>query len=214
MNCAVHTEIPAAAYCRSCGKPLCEECKRTASGTVFCADHAPAAGTGAVSAASPDSGASPVLAALLGTIPGVGAIYNGQYGKGLVHAVFFGLLVSLLASGSVTGGFEPLIGIILTAFIFYMCIEAYHTARKRQRGEPVEEFSGLLAVGLDSGHNASAALVLIGLGVVLLLNTLEIVQLRQVVRYWPVLLILAWVYMLVNRVSEARRIEGEADERQ
>jgi Domain of unknown function (DUF5668)/B-box zinc finger len=212
MNCAVHTEIPAAAYCRSCGKPLCEECKRTAGGTIFCAEHAPAAGVSPVSAGSPDTGASPVLAALLGTIPGVGAIYNGQYGKGLVHAVIFGLLVSILASGSM-GGMEPLIGILLTAFIFYMCIEAYHTARKRQRGEPVEEFSGLLAGGRLEPHNTSGAFVLIALGVILLLNTLDLIRFRQVARYWPVLLILAGVYMLVNRLSEARRIGGEADER-
>ena len=35
----------------------------------------------------------PGLALFLGFIPGVGAIYNGQYAKGLVHAVVFGLLV-------------------------------------------------------------------------------------------------------------------------
>src|ERR1017187_1197039 len=42
MNCQNHPEVPAAAYCRSCGKPVCEECRRDAFGTVFCAEHAPA----------------------------------------------------------------------------------------------------------------------------------------------------------------------------
>ena len=32
------------------------------------------------------------IALFLGFIPGVGAIYNGQYAKGLVHAVVFGLI--------------------------------------------------------------------------------------------------------------------------
>ena len=41
---------------------------------------------------------------LLGLIPGVGAIYNGQYAKGLVHAVVFGLLVSAIANGHGNGG--------------------------------------------------------------------------------------------------------------
>jgi len=30
---------------------------------------------------------SPGLALFLGLIPGVGAIYNGQYAKGMVHAI-------------------------------------------------------------------------------------------------------------------------------
>jgi TM2 domain-containing membrane protein YozV len=60
---------------------------------------------------------SPALAFALGFIPGVGAIYNGQYLKGLVHAVIFGLIVSLLDSvGHSAGG--PLLGIVLAAFIF------------------------------------------------------------------------------------------------
>ena len=33
---------------------------------------------------------APGLAFALGFIPGVGAIYNGQYLKGLVHALIFG----------------------------------------------------------------------------------------------------------------------------
>jgi len=41
------------------------------------------------------SDVSPGLAFFLGWIPGVGAIYNGQYAKGLVHAVLWGVLVSL-----------------------------------------------------------------------------------------------------------------------
>ncbi|PYT32460.1 MAG: hypothetical protein DMG57_01835 [Acidobacteria bacterium] len=42
MNCANHPDIPAAAFCRSCGKPLCETCKRPAQGTIYCDEHVPA----------------------------------------------------------------------------------------------------------------------------------------------------------------------------
>ena len=42
MNCQNHTEVPATAYCRTCGKPICDECRRDAFGTVYCAEHAPA----------------------------------------------------------------------------------------------------------------------------------------------------------------------------
>src|SRR5260370_41566835 len=42
MNCMNHTNTPATAYCRICGKALCEACQRTANGTVYCGEHLPA----------------------------------------------------------------------------------------------------------------------------------------------------------------------------
>src|ERR1039458_10493158 len=86
MNCQIHPELPATAYCRTCGKPICDECRRDAYGTVFCAEHAPApatasapppAGPHAPVGARPTgyiySDVSPGLAFFLGWIPGVGA---------------------------------------------------------------------------------------------------------------------------------------------
>ena len=36
MNCAVHNQSQAVAYCRTCGKALCEDCKRDVMGAVYC----------------------------------------------------------------------------------------------------------------------------------------------------------------------------------
>src|SRR5579862_1665569 len=135
MNCATHPETPATAYCRSCGKPLCEICKRVSAGTIFCEEHAPNAAAQAGPYSQPaytppavaDPSSSPGLALFLGFIPGVGAIYNGQYAKGLIHAIIFGMLVSIL-SANAAEGLEPLVGIMLAAFVIYMPFEAYHTA--------------------------------------------------------------------------------------
>lgn len=224
MNCFNHSETPAVAYCRACGKALCNECKRTAQGTIYCDEHAPAAAiegairqavvdrmaqeTAAAVAGAPPPPAgstatgdvSPGLACLLGFIPGVGAIYNGQYAKGLVHAIVFGLLVSITSSGT-AGDLEPLFGIMIGVWVMYMSLEAYHTARKRRAGEPVDEFSSILDVhGRRTGFPIGAV-TLIGLGVLLLLNTMDVIQLRYLLRYWPVLLILAGAYMLYVRVE-------------
>lgn len=38
MNCATHPAIAAAAYCRTCGKALCERCERPIRGVVYCED--------------------------------------------------------------------------------------------------------------------------------------------------------------------------------
>src|SRR5438445_13705701 len=110
MNCANHPEIAATAYCRTCGKPLCNECQRSAMGTIMCEEHfAPPSAAEPPPAYSPytspytappaGSVPSPGLAFILGLIPGVGAIYNGQYAKGLIHVVILGTLISILLSG-------------------------------------------------------------------------------------------------------------------
>ena len=204
MNCLNHPETPAAAYCRTCGRPLCEECKRASQGVIYCEEHVPAASPygAAPPAAVPGTAqdVSPGLACLLGFIPGVGAIYNGQYAKGLVHAVIFGLIISIMNAGA-AGGLGPLFGILLTAWFFYMALEAYHTAKKRRAGEPVDEFSSLVNLHGKRTGFPTGAVVLIALGVVLLLSTLEILHFRYLVRYWPVLLILAGVWMLYARLA-------------
>jgi|SRR5579883_3338314 len=211
MNCENHPEVAATAYCRSCGKPVCDECRRDAFGTVYCAEHIPA-GAGPGPAAAPGPAAPPVmaptpmyvspdispgLAFFLGWIPGVGAIYNGQYAKGLVHAVIWGILVSITSSGA-ANGLEPLFGMLIAAWEFYMAFEAYHTARKRRLGEPVDEYSSLLDV---NGRNVPVAgITLIVLGIVLLLYTLHLFDFERVARFWPVLLIAAGVYLLYGRL--------------
>src|SRR5712692_11683818 len=133
MNCSTHTDAPAVAFCRTCGKALCADCRRVSVGVVYCAEHATAPAAAGSSPyfntpPTPPGHANPGLAFVLGFIPGVGAIYNGQYAKGLVHAIIFGLLVSIISSGS-AGGLAPLFGILIAAWVFYMGMEAYHTAR-------------------------------------------------------------------------------------
>jgi Domain of unknown function (DUF5668) len=226
MNCFNHTETPAVAYCRTCGKALCAQCKRSAQGTIFCDEHVPGMAEEAAGAAPPPppppngpgvrpassvhNDVSPGLACLLGFIPGVGAIYNGQYAKGLVHAVIFGLLVSIESSGA-AGDLAPLFGILIGVWVMYMALEACHTARRRRMGEPVDEFSSLLDVRGRSGSFPMGAVALIGLGVLLLLSTTNIISLRDLLRYWPVLLILMGAYMLYARLTATPHTVGRRE---
>ena len=148
-------------------------------------------------------GVSPGLAFLLGLIPGVGAIYNGQYAKGLIHAVIFGLIISIQSSGA-ANGMEPLMAMVGAIWYFYMAFEAYHTALKRQRGEAVDEFSSIFPMGrpgVGRGFPVGPVL-LIAFGVIFLLNTLELVRLYEILRFWPVFLIVLGGYMLYLRVTE------------
>jgi len=228
MNCMNHPDIPAIAYCRSCGKALCETCRRSAEGTVYCEEHAPVAAPAAASspasgsradayspytapaaAPAPDSGASPGLAFLLGLIPGVGAIYNAQYVKGLIHVVVFGVLVSIV-SNDAAGGMEWLFGMMIAVWVFYMAFEAYHTARRRQLGQPVDEFSSLVRLRNQPGEASQFPVgpaILIAVGLLFLLNNLEVIRFRELIRYWPIGLIALGAYMLYERIvsSEPRQ---------
>src|ERR1017187_6836215 len=205
MNCQIHPELPATAYCRTCGKPICDECRRDAYGTVFCGEHAPApagepAGPGP--AAPPPgyvySDVSPGLALFLGMIPGVGAIYNGQYAKGLVHAIVWGILMSI-ANSRAANGLEPVFVMLVIAWWAYMAFESYHTARNPKAGEPVDEYSSILDLSGGRNHLPVAGVILIGLGAVLLLHTLDLFDFERLTRFWPGLLIALGVYLLAGR---------------
>ena len=143
---------------------------------------------------------SPGLAFLLGLIPGVGAIYNGQYVKGLVHAVITGLLLSLANATEGTSG-EPFIVMTLVSFWAYMAFEAFHTAKKRQTGVMVDEWSSLIAPNRYISRAPIGPVLLIVLGVLFLLDTLQVISFRNLARYWPVLLIAAGCIMLYNRIA-------------
>jgi len=221
MNCVNHPEAPAIAYCRDCGKALCEACRRQADGTVYCEQHLPAPAWSAPPPPSPytapeppssttsqptrppitDPGSSPGLAFLLGFIPGVGAIYNGQYGKGFVHVLVFGGLIAVLNDEQLSGNLQPLFGMAIAVWVFYMAFEAYHTAKRRQLGQPVDEFSSIVP---RAGHPARfplAPTVLIAVGVLFLLHNLNILRIGEIIRYWPVALIGLGAYMLYERLS-------------
>ena len=146
---------------------------------------------------------SPGLAFVLGFIPGVGAIYNGQYVKGLVHAAIVGLLLSMI--NATEGGPEPFIVMIMICFWAYMVFEAYHTARKRQAGLPVDEWSSLISPNRYVTRAPVGPILLILLGVLFLLDTLHFLAFRELARFWPVLLIVAGIFMLYNRIAGVRR---------
>jgi hypothetical protein len=213
-------------YCRACGKALNESTVRNSHGTIYCEEHIPMQSfqqqtvppiptaappespySSPYTAAAPpppivNHEASPGLAFVLGLIPGVGAIYNGQYAKGLVHVVIIGLTISIL-SNDAARGFEPLISLMLAGFWFYMAFEAYHTARRRQQGLVVDEFSSLFPMH-GSTSFPIAPILLIVLGVIFLLNNLDLFHIEHVIRYWPVLLIALGVFMLYGRMTGSR----------
>src|SRR2546423_4402708 len=111
MKCAVHPDADAVGYCRNCGKPMCAVCVRPVRDVLYCEDclagvmglSTPAAASapgvvppsvaGGPAAPQTGLGPSPVLAFFLGFLPGLGAFYNEQFGKGIIHLAIFLLLL-------------------------------------------------------------------------------------------------------------------------
>ncbi len=216
MNCANHPESEAVAYCRTCGKPLCSKCTRDVKGVIYCencladrlAGVQPVAGppvSGVVSPVIPvvpSSGPNPTVAGILaGFFPfGVGAVYTGQYAKGLAHLLIFVGLIFGMDQGS------PLDTICAFSFAFFyvwQIIDAVRTARALQLGQPAPDPLGLgQAFGtgdkVDTSKVPMAAIVLIGLGAIFLLRSSGIFEF-SVGHLWSVFMILLGLWLFGKR---------------
>jgi len=142
MDCVNHPGVSATAYCQSCGKALCAGCVRNAAGGQILCEPCWTAWQSYQQpfVVSPAGGPNPAVAAVLGLIPGVGAMYNGQFFKGLIHVVIFAVLISITTHYGI-------FGLFIAAWIVYQSFEAYHTAKALREGQPVPDPLGLNEVG-------------------------------------------------------------------
>lgn len=191
MNCAVHSEVEATGFCRNCGKALCAQCRRDVRGILYCETCL----ADLLSKPQPPAGAgSPGLAAVLGFIPGLGAVYNGEYVKALIHLLIFAGLVAAADTG---GGGETFFTLVAIAFYCYMPIEAYHTAKARMLGQARPAPMGDLATFRPVGP-----FILIGLGVLFLLNQYLPIW-HLIGRGWPVVFIAIGVLLLWKQMQRS-----------
>jgi hypothetical protein len=152
------------------------------------------------------SGPSPGLAGVLaGFFPfGVGAVYNGQYAKGLAHLLIFVALVVGASQSGDTGG--PIFGLGIAFFYIYQIIDAVRSAHAIRAGQPAPDPFGL-ARAFGSGERTDfnkvpvGALVLIGLGILFLLNTMGLFHAYWIHRLWPLILIGIGVWLFIKRFS-------------
>lgn len=215
-TCYFHAEREATAYCRTCGRALCAEDQRNIYGVIYCQEclargaqrvAPPAAQLGAPPLWGGESGPSgggpgepglghipsPGIALLLGFIPGVGAIYNGQYVKAFVQVVIWAFLIAMAANGD--GLVQPFFGVGIAVFYFYMIIDSYRTAKQMEAGLPV---SDVWSRGQAPVNAPVAAIVLIVIGGIFLLRSLGFFFYDFSRFFWPVLLIAVGVYLLLR----------------
>jgi hypothetical protein len=212
MKCAQHPETDATAFCRQCGMPLCPACLRDVRGAVYC-ENCLASLVGmppsATPAPGPTAGGVPLprvpaahgapsagVALALGFIPGLGAVYNGEYIKALIHVLAFGGIIALLTTDLPTG-LIVILAIGLGCFYFYMPIEAYRTAKAR-RGEEIPQT--VLPAAIE-GNRPIGAIVLIVLGALFLLANFHLLERDWFSKAWPAGLILLGAWILMDRIK-------------
>ncbi|HYL61695.1 MAG TPA: DUF5668 domain-containing protein [Candidatus Methylomirabilis sp.] len=216
MKCAVHSDVDAAGYCRNCGKAMCPACVRPVRDVLYCEDclatmlghpASPAAQAAAPAlpppvaplpaVASPPSGPNPVLAFFLGFLPGLGAFYNEQYGKGMIHLAIFLVLFILGVNGAMSNGAEAALWICISALWIYMPIDAARTAQAKRSGQTLSDPLDNIARNRPIGP-----IVLIGAGVLLLLNNFDWFPWYRISQFFfPAILIGVGILMFRNRMD-------------
>lgn len=220
MNCATHAEVPSAAFCIRCGHALCAECTRTVRGSVYCEPCLAELVSGPSTSSGPEAnqqapsgkrketvyGSNPAAAFALGLIPGVGAIYNGDFLKAAIHVLIFGVLVQI--SEATRGPGSGLIGLVTFAFFWYMPFDAYYSAKKRRMSaEGIELETPIDRMHQQFGDMKNKELwggvALVVIGGLFLADNFDIVQFDRIGQLWPVVLIGLGIWML-------KRFQGKA----
>jgi len=200
MYCAYHTKNPASLQCSNCARPLCPACDHRIRGFPFCQDCI----VSGVELLRKQSSAqprpfvrrrtSPLIATLLSFVPGLGAAYNGQTSKAIVH---FAIFASFFQMAVVTDGVQFFILGVIGTWLF-AAVDACRTAQLMRAGLTPETEEDVIARRLY-GNPFAWGITLVVIGTLFLLHTLLGVQLpvRQLL---PVALVALGAYMLFDYV--------------
>ena len=156
---------------------------------------------------------SPVLACVLSLLPGIGQVYVGYYKLGFIHNLVFASTIMPLSLE--VEAIVPLLGIFLAFFFVYNIVDAgrraafYNLALDGVEGI---ELPDDMNVTLPSfGGSVMGGLLLMGLGVVLLSNTLFGLSLDWLADWWPIAPIILGAYLFGKALQE-RRQETQPDQ--
>jgi Domain of unknown function (DUF5668) len=209
MNCAYHTKNPAVVQCNHCARPLCPACDHRIRGFPFCQDCI-VAGVEMLryqQSRSPDAfvirrKTSPFVATLLSFfVPGLGAAYNGQTSKALVH---FAIFASFFQMAVITDGVTFFVLGVIGTWLF-AAVDACRTAQLTRAGLAPDAEEDAIARQL-SGNPVAWGVILVALGSLFLARTVLAVQF-PVRKMLPVVLVVLGAYILFDYLKRRRRRE-------
>ena len=203
--CAYHGKNPAVVQCNQCARWLCPACDHRVRGFPFCQDcivsgvellrhHSSAAPGNVLRRRS-----SPFVATLLSFVPGLGAAYNGQTSKAIVH---FAIFASFFQMAVVTNGVHFFVLGVLGSWLF-AAVDACRTAQLLRAGLSPDAEEDVIARRLY-GNPFAWGTTLIIIGTLFLLHTLLGVQL-PIKELLPVALVALGAYMLFDYLRRKKK---------
>lgn len=122
---------------------------------------------------------SPVGAAMLSIIPGLGFFYVGSKLKGIAHILVMAFLIVLLVE--VNGNDWIIFLILITGFYIYQIFDSFDEARKTRKG--------IIENGTGMSNTLFWSVTIMVIGILFQLANLDIIELRTVAKLWPLALI-------------------------
>ncbi len=195
--CTYHQKAPSVVQCSRCARPLCPACDHRIRGFPFCQDCI-VAGVESLRMQTPAGinvvrrRSSPFIATLLSFVPGLGAAYNGQTSKAIVH---FAIFASFFQMAVITQGVLFFILGVLGTWLF-AAVDACRTAQLLKAGLTPEAEEDVIAQRLY-GNPFAWGVTLIVIATIFLLHTLLGVRL-PVRELLPVALVVLGAYMIFD----------------
>jgi 4-hydroxybenzoate polyprenyltransferase len=204
-NCKNHPDVPTELICTSCGRAFCRECLTDIGERKYCKDCLKET---VGRKEEPAEIKSPVLAAGLSFLPGLGHIYNGLYKRAIVLIIIFAGLIHSMTHG-VESVFVPL---LLVAFWAFVVADAYRCAKRiNERGEMEPEVDIFFGINGEKAHGSLFwGILLIVLGVMLQLHNLGLSP-DWLFRLWPLLVVFAGFYIIFRAYEERKERTSEGE---
>jgi hypothetical protein len=208
MYCSYHTTTFARVQCTNCARALCPACDHRIKGYPYCQDCIVLGIEGL--SRNYNYGGKPKakarLAALCSLLPGLGAVYNRQNVKAVVH--FVGTVgLFQLTNLHVFSGFFALAGM---AFYLYSIMDAYRTAQRIAEGESPEANEAKFKRRLAKSAPV-LGLLFIFAGVLLVIQIIRPWAFITPARLIPAALIIFGGYLLTSYFKRSREEEYKPD---
>jgi hypothetical protein len=208
MHCSYHMQSVARVQCSNCHRGLCAACDHRIKGYPYCQDCI-VLGIESLSHQPYQRGRSKTrarLAALCALIPGMGAVFNRQNLKAVVHFVSIVGLFNLTKLHIMPGMFS-LAGM---AVYVYSMMDAYRTADRISQGDSAEADEARFKQTLTK-HAPYLGGGLILIGALIVLQTLRPIFFINPARLVPVALIILGGYLLTRYFKRSRGDELPPD---
>jgi len=146
---------------------------------------------------------SPALAGILsGFFPGTGALYNGEYLKGVLFIIIFAGLITMQPHAG-----QPFPALLLAGFYIFQIIEAVQTAGaiNRRAAEEAEVAGTAPATGLAVTPPSGSVfwgIVLVILGAIFLLANFGVVDYGRLWDFWPLIVVVLGLKLIYGYFSK------------